>query len=314
MSEVTDLKLNIVTAILNSEIEEEVSALLYSQGCNILYRAISVNSLVKFLISNDKVLTILYSSNFTTTKELVNLDIKIKKHTFIEVNCENYQPEQLLADIAQIGKPALIHKLLRQEKVYCVMGSPDSPGISTITNKLANYINATIIAASHHNLRPRSDSKVLKIKTEQLCEELSKNESQRLLIDAGAATYLTQNLSDRRLNAQWLSQSASSCSTLIYLIKANENGIYYLGEFIKDFSNQINPPKIIYLLNQQRFDRLGQMVQRQFADLVGASPNVQIPYDGRVGRIISTSKNRYSFWHSDSFKAQMEKIGKELTQ
>ena len=312
MSEVTDLKLNIVTAILNSEIEEEVSALLYSQGCNILYRAISVNSLVKFLVSNDKAVTILYSSNFTTKKELANLDIK--KHIFIEINYENYQPEQLLADIAQVGKPALIHKLLRQEKVYCVMGSPDSPGISTITNKLANYINATIIAASHHNIRPRSDSKVLKINTDQLCEELSKNESQRLLIDAGAATYLTQTLSDRRLNAQWLSKSASSCSTLIYLIRANENGIYYLGEFIKDFSNQINPPKIIYLLNQQRFDRLGQMVQRQFADLVGASPNVQIPYDGRVGRVISNSKNRYSFWHSDSFKAQMEKIGKELTQ
>lgn len=312
MSEVTDLKLNIVTAILNSEIEEEVSALLYSQGCNILYRAISVNSLVKFLVSNDKAVTILYSSNFTTKKELANLDIK--KHIFIEINCENYQPEQLLADIAQVGKPVLIHKLLRQEKVYCVMGSPDSPGISTITNKLANYINATIIAASHHNIRPRSDSKVLKINTGQLCEELSKNESQRLLIDAGAATYLTQTLSDRRLNAQWLSQSASSCSTLIYLIRANENGIYYLSEFIKDFSNQINPPKIIYLLNQQRFDRLGQMVQRQFADLVGASPNVQIPYDGRVGRVISNSKNRYSFWYSDSFKAQMEKIGKELTQ
>ena len=312
MSEVTDLKLNIVTAILNSEIEEEVSALLYSQGCNILYRAISVNSLVKFLVSNDKAVTILYSSNFTTKKELANLDIK--KHIFIEINCENYQPEQLLADIAQVGKPALIHKLLRQEKVYCVMGSPDSPGISTITNKLANYINATIIAASHHNIRPRSDSKVLKINTDQLCEELSKNGSQRLLIDAGAATYLTQTLSDRRLNAQWLSQSASSCSTLIYLIRANENGIYYLGEFIKDFSNQINPPKIIYLLNQQRFDRLGQMVQRQFADLVGASPNVQIPYDGRVGRVISNSKTRYSFWYSDSFKAQMEKIGKELTQ
>ena len=312
MSEVTDLKLNIVTAILNSEIEEEVSALLYSQGCNILYRAISVNSLVKFLVSNDKAVTILYSSNFTTKKELANLDIK--KHIFIEINCENYQPEQLLADIAQVGKPALIHKLLRQEKVYCVMGSPDSPGISTITNKLANYINATIIAASHHNIRPKSDSKVLKINTEQLCEELSKNESQRLLIDAGAATYLTQTLSDRRLNAQWLSQSASSCSTLIYLIRANENGIYYLSEFIKDFSNQINPPKIVYLLNQQRFDRLGQMVQRQFADLVGASPNVQIPYDGRVGRVISNSKTRYSFWYSDSFKAQMEKIGKELTQ
>ena len=312
MSEVTDLKLNIVTAILNSEIEEEVSALLYSQGCNILYRAISVNSLVKFLVSNDKAVTILYSSNFTTKKELANLHIK--KDIFIEINCENYQPEQLLADIAQVGKPVLIHKLLRQEKVYCVMGSPDSPGISTITNKLANYINATIIAASHHNIRPRSDSKVLKINTEQLCEELSKNESQRLLIDAGAATYLTQTLSDRRLNAQWLSQSASSCSTLIYLIRANENGIYYLGEFIKDFSNQINPPKIIYLLNQQRFDRLGQMVQRQFADLVGASPNVQIPYDGRVGRVINNSKNRYSFWYSDSFKAQMEKIGKELTQ
>ena len=306
MSEVTDLKLNIVTAILNSEIEEEVSALLYSQGCNILYRAISVNSLVKFLVSNDKAVTILYSSNFTTKKELANLDIK--KHIFIEINCENYQPEQLLADIAQVGKPALIHKLLRQEKVYCVMGSPDSPGISTITNKLANYINATIIAASHHNIRPRSDSKVLKINTEQLCEELSKNESQRLLIDAGAATYLTQTLSDRRLNAQWLSQSASSCSTLIYLIRANENGIYYLGEFIKDFSNQINPPKIIYLLNQQRFDRLGQMVQRQFADLVGASPNVQIPYDGRVGRVISNSKTRYSFGTATPLKRRWKKL------
>ena len=69
MSEASDLKLNLITAISNSEKEDNIAELLFSQGCNIIYRALNLESLERFLDNNQTQSYIIFSSDFLKEKD-----------------------------------------------------------------------------------------------------------------------------------------------------------------------------------------------------------------------------------------------------
>jgi hypothetical protein len=99
---------------------------------------------------------------------------------------------------------------------------------------------------------------------------------------------------------------------MIYIIDANEKGIFYLSSFIEDFANIINPPKIIYILNNAKFDRNGHIIQKKFLELVKNNLNVQIPYDPRVQIAGDNSSWKWHFWQNTAFRKQIRKIGNHL--
>ena len=243
MSEASEINLNLVTAISGSEQEEKVAALLFSQGCNIIYRALNLQLLSKFLPTSQLNLSIIYSKDFCDANELNIIINKYKQHRFIVLDEKNEQA-QLMSALSQINRPPLIHTLERIENLTTVIGSPGAPGISTIANQIAAQISATVICANHHNLRPVAKSKVLNIQAPELNKHLSTLVAGAVVIDAGAVVLLTQTLADRRMNAHWLSESVACASKLIYVINANENGISYLAQFLNDFQKVIDhlPP------------------------------------------------------------------------
>jgi hypothetical protein len=308
--EATNLKFNIVTAIGGSEEEESVAALLYSQGCNILYRALDLLSLDRFLKDCSLEVIIIISKDFITSKELISISNKYSKYRFIQSNIKSDGISHLMTELSKSSKSLPSQKILRRGNLTTVIGSPGSPGVSTIVNHLAINLAATIIASNHHNFRPKTISKV--ISTSSLNQQLSKVDSDRVIIDGGSATLLTTTLADRRINAQWLSESVACASNLIYTLNSDENGIYYLQNFTKDFINLIDPPKIIYILNKQRFDRAGQLIQSQFLELTTGFESTQIPYDPRVQRMIKNTNKRFNFWSIDTFSKQINKIGVQL--
>ena len=310
MLEATNLKFNIVTAIGGSEEEESVAALLYSQGCNILYRALDLLSLDRFLKDCSLEVIIIISKDFITSKELISISNKYSKYRFIQSNIKSDGISHLMTELSKSSKSLPSQKILRRGNLTTVIGSPGSPGVSTIVNHLAINLAATIIASNHHNFRPKTISKV--ISTSSLNQQLSKVDSDRVIIDGGSATLLTTTLADRRINAQWLSESVACASNLIYTLNSDENGIYYLQNFTKDFINLIDPPKIIYILNKQRFDRAGQLIQSQFLELTTGFERTQIPYDPRVQRMIKNTNKRFNFWSIDTFSKQINKIGVQL--
>lgn len=310
MLEATNLKFNIVTAIGGSEEEESVAALLYSQGCNILYRALDLLSLDRFLKDCSLEVIIIISKDFITSKELISILDKYSKHRFIQCDLKSDGISHLMTELSKSSKSLPSQKILRRGNLTTVIGSPGSPGVSTIVNHLAINLAATIIASNHHNFRPKTISKV--ISTSSLNQQLSKVDSDRVIIDGGSATLLTTTLADRRINAQWLSESVACASNLIYTINSDENGIYYLQNFTKDFKNLIDPPNIIYILNKQRFDRAGLIIQSQFLELTAGFESTLIPYDPRVQRMITNTNKRFNFWSSDTFSKQINKIGVQL--
>ena len=311
MSEASEINLNLVTAISSSEQEEKVAALLFSQGCNIIYRALNLQLLLKFLPTSQLNLSIVYSKDFCDANELNIIIGRYKQHRFILLDEKNEQAQLMIA-LSQINRPPLIHRLERIENLTTIIGSPGAPGISTIANQIAAQISATVICANHHNLRPIAKSKVLNIQASELNKHLPTLATGAVVIDAGAVLLLTQTLADRRMNAHWLSESVACASKLIYVINANENGISYLAQFLNDFQKVIDPPPIIYLLNKQRFDRIGRVIQGKFLELVSSWPNIQIPYDHSIQLLTGAAVSKYSFSRNTAFSKQIVKIGKQL--
>lgn len=311
MSEVSELKLNLITAISSSDQEEIVASLLYSQGCNIIYRAITLEGLTKFLSELKTLVSVLYSKEFGSQAELTKLIKVFKQHNFIEID-DRFDPLSLISNLAGITRPALLQQLVRLDNLVTVIGSPDSPGISTITNHLAIELSASLITSNHHNLRPLGLSKVNQIPASELGKTLEEFGKDQLIIDGGSTTSLTKILADRRVNAQWLSQSISCSRYLVYIVKSGDNGMIYLSEFISDFNNLINAPMLICVLNQQRFDRYGQVIQKRFNDLASSYPIFALPYDIGAIRAMNSPQSKYKFWRNSAFSNQIAKIGNHL--
>lgn len=311
MSEVSELKLNLITAISSSDQEEIVASLLYSQGCNIIYRAITLDGLTKFLSELKTLVSVLYSKEFGSQAELTKLIKVFKQHNFIEID-DRFDPLSLISNLAGITRPALLQQLVRLDNLVTVIGSPDSPGISTITNHLAIELSASLITSNHHNLRPLGLSKVNQIPASELGKTLEEFGKDQLIIDGGSTTSLTKILADRRVNAQWLSQSISCSRYLVYIVKSGDNGMIYLSEFISDFNNLINAPMLICVLNQQRFDRYGQVIQKRFNDLASSYPIFALPYDIGAIRAMNSPQSKFKFWRNSAFSNQIAKIGNHL--
>jgi hypothetical protein len=306
--ELAEAKLNIVTAIANNDEEEAVAHLLHSQGCNIVFRSLNLQLLDNFLDNSDSELIVIYSKEFLTNSQIEELQAKFSNPKFIELST-GVNKQFLLGQLAQVSRPPLIHQLSRINNLTAVFGSLASPGISTITNHLALATSAKIIASTQHNLRPLTSAQVDVISAAQLDKTLADIGSDPVIIDAGACINLTKILSDRRASALWLSQSLICAKSIIYVVRANDNGMTYLSEFVSDFKKVINPPKILYVLNQQRFDRKGEVIQGKFLELIGSQNHVQVPYDRRSEH--SHSGGLARFWRNTTFNKQIAKIGSQ---
>ena len=312
MLEIGEPRLDLITAISNSDQEEKIAALLHSQGCNIIYRALNSDLLTAFLASNQSTVSLVYSQDFMTAAKLKELSTSFAGLRFIKLT-EDLTSQELLKQLAQISRPPLLHQLARANNLIAILGTPGSPGISTITNHLAVFKSAQVIAAEHHNLRPQSSAKVETIAASELDKKLVDLGSGLAIIDSGTSVALTKTISDRRMNALWLSHSLACAGKLIYVLEANDNGISYLAEFVSDFKNILNPPPIFFVLNQQRFDRRGQSIQRKFLEVVGNQPSFQIPQDYRSIRSQEGAAWPNNFWRSTTFNKQIQKIGNQLT-
>jgi len=304
--------MKIVTSILNPDQEKLITSLLFSQGCEITFRALSINSLIKFLANQLESVVVVYSTEFFAPSDLKKVIGINSKHRFIEVNPEPFSPIKLLSDLSNIEVNYKTYSLERLNNVYAVMGTYGSPGVSTLSNFLAEYVSGIILAASHHNLRPKSNTRVVITSPENLGESVKSVIGNRIIIDSGAAINLTSTLVDRRLNSRWLKEVIGTANQLLYIIKSDNSGISYLDSFVSDFKNLINPPDITYILNQQKFDRISQENQNRFRSLISGSRNFILPYTNRVTLARPLKRSESSIWRTNSFQKQIAKIGAQL--
>ena len=311
MLELAEPRLKIVTAISSSEHEEKVAGLLHSQGCNIIYRALNYQLLSTFLAQYQGELCVLYTDEFAAKTDLDQLVKRFENHRFVQA-AEMFDQRQLVDQLLALSRPPLIHKVIRVKNLISIFGTPGSPGVSTITNHLAALKSAQIFTCAHSNLRPQTSSHVDKLLPSELGQKIAQIKDDLTFIDAGETISLTKTISDRRVTAHWLNQALTGSSKVIYVVPANENGMTYLADFVDDYKKVVNSPEIIFVLNKQRFDRSGQMVQRRFVELVGQSSSAQLPFDHRAAQLPNGAGSAKAFWRSSTFSRQIEKIGNQL--
>lgn len=306
------MKLKIVTAIADPDKEKYITSLLFSQGCNIVFRALSVTNLKNFISNQTEPLIILYTKRFLTNLELQEFLKLNVKHRYVEVNLQNFSASKLLSEISTLEQSQKSYDIERISRVAAVLGTPGSPGVSTVANFLALYVSGEVIAASHHNLRPKSNTKVLNSSPDTLTEDIKSSQAVKIIVDAGSTLNLTSAFSDRRLNSKWLRYVVGSCSTLFYVVKSDDFGIEYLTTFLTDFDNLINPPKIVFILNQQKFDRPSQEIQSKFRSLLNEPRKFFLPYTNCLSQDFSLKSSIISPWRANSYRKQIAKIGSQV--
>jgi hypothetical protein len=304
--------LKIVTAISDSNTEQKISSLLFSQGFDISYRALSLSNLIKFITSNSEPMIILHSNNFLSSSDLGNIVKLNNKNRFVEVSLDSYSALELLSDLSNLSQNNKIYNVERLNNVCAVIGTPGSPGVSTLSNFLALYVSGVVIAASHHNLRPKSSAKTLIISLDALSESIKSFNSSKIFIDSGSTINLTNTFSDRRVNSRWLKEVVGTSRQLLYVAKSNDLGIEYLTKFVSDLENLIDPPEITFILNQQKFDRSGQEMQTKFRNLINGSRYFILPFTNRLTQEVPLKGIKTSYWRANSYQKQIAKIGTQL--
>ena len=96
---------------------------------------------------------------------------------------------------------------------------------------------------------------------------------------------------------------------LLYVAKSNDLGIEYLTKFVSDSENLIDPPEIIFILNQQKFDRSGQEMQTKFRTLINGSRYFILPFTNRLTQEVPLKGIKTSYWRANSYQKQIAKIG-----
>ena len=93
MLEIAEPRLNLITAISNSDQEEKIAALLHSQGCNIIYRALNIDLLTAFLASNNSKVNLLYTQDFVNSAKLKELSTSYAGLRMIQLTEELNSPD-----------------------------------------------------------------------------------------------------------------------------------------------------------------------------------------------------------------------------
>jgi hypothetical protein len=303
--------LKIVTAISSPYLEQRFVSFLCNQGFTLAFRALSVSALSEYLAKVDKPQTIIYSLEFEKDSEIFQ-QIKVESnHRIVKVDSHS-DPIKILNEISNTDFITTNFEVKRYRNLIALFGSPGSPGVSTIANFLSIQLPATIICSTTQNLRPELTSQVLRISPDNLLHILKTNIQTKCIIDSGPTISLTRNSVDRRANARWEREIVASCSKIIYIIKADLNGLKYLERFIGDFVNVINPPQIIYVLNQQRFNKQGQRVQQDFKSMVQGSTSFVLPFSLHLLNSYSIQSTKRPLWHGNSFQKQIAKMSAQL--
>lgn len=305
----TGAALNFVTAIVDSELEATTAQLLYSHGNNIIFRALTEDSLEKYLLQNNINLQVLYSSDFISSKNLGRFRAKFTKVIFKEVSEQGFDPANLLSEVSQKDRQPLVRSNTPISNLISVIGTSGSPGISTVTNQLAARVDqAVIFYFNNHLIRPDAApaSKLSEATPTNWPELITRSE--QIFFDAGCTSALTSTLSDRRISGLMLNQALNSSSKLLYVLKADTAGISQLSRFINDYANLIAPPAITYILNQQRFDAKARLINSQFLSIVAGQKYFQVPFDySEVGKYPAKKA-----LFATTFSKQFDAIAKSL--
>jgi hypothetical protein len=313
-------QLQVVTAISDSDCEDFVSQLLFSQGWSIIYRAIDMAGLMEFMEARNGDLrtVVIYKSdlpNFsadllesTSNSKVKNIcvdEIEINSHklmTFIRGQLRL----PLIATASQISQNLPV-PVVRKPCVITITGTVGAPGRSSVALNIANYLAATSqvnlfdadtrapaldyfigrAGNNHENL-----NLVSLISQEKSIEVTIGKPSSVSIVDLGPLPPLTEVVNDRRWQAGFINRTLEETTTLIYLCKSNGLSLIRLEQFMSQFPVLLRSLPIIYILNQSGGTREDRALANRFLKMCEGETSFILPMNNRINTNLAEPARR----------------------
>ena len=322
-------QLQVVTAISDSECEDFVSQLLFSQGWSIIYRAIDMAGLMEFLDARKGELrtVVIFKSDLPNFDEALlesASNSKVKNICIDEVETNSHKlmthiRGQLrlplianagLANSEKLG--ALESQQVPAERKPCVItitGTVGSPGRSSVALNIANYLAANsqvnlydadlrAPALEYFIGRAGKNNENLKltslISQEKLVDSKIGDSSAINIVDLGSLPPLTEVVNDRRWQAGFINRTLEETTTLIYLCKSNGLSLIRLEQFMSQFPVLLRKLPIIYILNQSGSTREDRALANRFSKMCDGEISFILPMNHRINTNLAEPAKRES--------------------
>ena len=322
-------QLQVVTAISDSECEDFVSQLLFSQGWSIIYRAIEMAGLMEFLDARKGELrtVVIFKSDLPNFDEALlesasNSKVKNICIDKIETNSHQlmtYIRGQLrlplianagLANSEKLG--AIQSQQVPAERKPCVItitGTVGSPGRSSVALNIANYLAANsqvnlydadlrAPALEYFIGRAGKNNENLKLSSlisqEKLIDSKIGDSSAINIVDLGSLPPLTEVVNDRRWQAGFINRTLEETTTLIYLCKSNGLSLIRLEQFMSQFPVLLRKLPIIYILNQSGSTREDRALANRFSKMCDGEISFILPMNHRINTNLAEPAKRES--------------------
>ena len=322
-------QLQVVTAISDSECEDFVSQLLFSQGWSIIYRAIDMAGLMEFLDARKGELrtVVIFKSDLPNFDEALlesASNSKVKNICIDEVETNSHKlmthiRGQLrlplianagLANSEKLG--ALESQQVPAERKPCVItitGTVGSPGRSSVALNIANYLAANsqvnlydadlrAPALEYFIGRAGKNNENLKLSSlisqEKLIDSKIGDSSAINIVDLGSLPPLTEVVNDRRWQAGFINRTLEETTTLIYLCKSNGLSLIRLEQFMSQFPVLLRKLPIIYILNQSGSTREDRALANRFSKMCDGEISFILPMNHRINTNLAEPAKRES--------------------
>ena len=323
-------QLQVVTAISDSECEDFVSQLLFSQGWSIIYRAIDMAGLMEFLdVRKGELRTVvIFKSDLPNFDEALLESASNSKVKNICIDKIETNSHQLMTYIrGQLRMPLIANAglanaglvnagLINSEKIMatkpCVItitGTVGSPGRSSVALNIANYLAANsqvnlydadlrAPALEYFIGRAGKNNENLKltslISQEKLIDSKIGDSSAINIVDLGSLPPLTEVVNDRRWQAGFINRTLEETTTLIYLCKSNGLSLIRLEQFMSQFPVLLRKLPIIYILNQSGSTREDRALANRFSKMCDGEISFILPMNHRINTNLAEPAKRES--------------------
>ena len=322
-------QLQVVTAISDSECEDFVSQLLFSQGWSIIYRAIDMAGLMEFLDARKGELrtVVIFKSDLPNFDEALlesASNSKVKNICIDKIETNSHQlmtyirgqlrlPLIANAGLANSGKLGAIEsQQVPAERKPCVItitGTVGSPGRSSVALNIANYLAANsqvnlydadlrAPALEYFIGRAGKNNENLKltslISQEKLIDSKIGDSSAINIVDLGSLPPLTEVVNDRRWQAGFINRTLEETTTLIYLCKSNGLSLIRLEQFMSQFPVLLRKLPIIYILNQSGSTREDRALANRFSKMCDGEISFILPMNHRINTNLAEPAKRES--------------------
>ena len=318
-------QLQVVTAISDSDCEDFVSQLLFSQGWSIIYRAIDMAGLMDFLDARKGELrtVVIFKSDLPNFDEALlesASNSKVKNICIDEIETNSHKLMKYIR--GQLRLPLITNSgiansvlanpeksLARKPCVITITGTVGAPGRSSVALNLANYLAASSLVNLYDaDLRAPSleyfigragkNSEKLKltslISQEKLIESNIGDTSSINIVDLGPLPPLTEVVNDRRWQAGFINRTLEETTTLIYLCKSNGLSLIRLEQFMSQFPVLLRKLPIIYILNQSGGTREDRALANRFSKMCEGETSFVLPMNHRINTNLAEPAKRES--------------------